>query len=154
MTATRLSGLDFDIQKSWLVDLGKISAGVSGTYTLKREAQAVEGDVYADELETGTFGKFNVVASVGLSTEKTNSMVRILHSDGWENAFASLDSLTTVNVFTSYSLGEMGSFDNVDITMNIDNLFDEEAPYFDDANGFDGGNVIGRVFYIGVKAKM
>ncbi|WP_370243161.1 TonB-dependent receptor plug domain-containing protein [Marisediminitalea sp.] len=154
MTATRLSGLDFDVQKSWMVDLGKISAGVSGTYTLKREAQAVEGDVYVDELETGTFGKFNVVASVGLSTEKTNSMVRILHSDGWENAFASLDSLTTVNVFTSYSLGEMGSFDNVDITMNIDNLFDEEAPYFDDANGFDGGNVIGRVFYIGVKAKM
>lgn len=114
----------------------------------------VEGDVYVDELEIGIFGKFNVVVLVGLLIEKINSMVCILYSDGWENVFVLLDFLIIVNVFISYFLGEMGSFDNVDIIMNIDNLFDEEVFYFDDVNGFDGGNVIGWVFYIGVKVKM
>ena len=80
--------------------------------------------------------------------------VRILHTDGWENAVASADSLTTVNLFGKYDLGEYEFVEEASVTVNVDNLFDEDAVYYDDANGFISGSTLGRVIYLGLNLKM
>lgn len=153
LTATKLSGIDFDISQNWAMSFGNLSAGLNGSYALKRESQAVSGSPYIDDLTVGQYGDYNFVAYVSTTIDNFNGTLRVLHSDGWENASAKLDSLTTVNVFGSYDLGENDYFSKTLVTLNIDNLFDEDAPYFNDANGFDGGSVLGRVAYLGLKVK-
>lgn len=154
MTATKLSGLDFDINKAWGTDFGRVTAGVAGSYTLDRKVQPVQGSPYEDELNTDTRGRYNAVAFAGIQVDEFTGNLRILHSDGWENASASLDSLTTVNLFASYGLGQVANFEDVLITFNVDNVLDEEPPFFNDPNGFLTGSVLGRVFYLGVKVRM
>ncbi|WJG09684.1 TonB-dependent receptor [Aliiglaciecola sp. LCG003] len=154
LAATKLSGLDFDISQKWKTNFGSINAGLNGSYTLKRESQPVSGAKSIDELQDGEFGDYNFVAYLGTTVDKFSGTVRVLHSDGWENASAKLDSLTTVNLFGSYNLGGNDYVDETLLTVNVDNALDEDAPYFNDANGFAGGSVLGRVFYVGLKVNL
>lgn len=154
MTATKLSGIDFDVNKKWKTDFGSVHAGVSGSYTLDRTFQPVQGAAYQDEKGTDERGDYNVVATVGAQYNNLVGNVRILHSDGWKNDSAAADSLTTVNVFASYDLGKNDYVEQAQVTVNIDNLFDEDAVYYNDANGFISGSVLGRVIYLGLNLKM
>lgn len=154
LSATQLSGLDFDLNQNWNTNFGRITAGINGTYTLDRQSQPVSGADYLDELQDGQYGKYNFVAHLSASVGDFNGSMRILHSDGWENEYAKLDSITTVNLFASYDLGASGFLKGALLTVNVDNLLDEDAPYFNDVNGFAGGSVLGRVFSLGIKVNM
>ncbi|MBR9792422.1 MAG: TonB-dependent receptor [Gammaproteobacteria bacterium] len=154
MTATKLSGIDFDIAKKWQTSFGSVNASIAGSYTLDRTFQPVQGAEYQDEKSNDERGDYNLLAQVGATSGNMVGSVRVLYTDGWENAFASADSLTTVNLFGKYDLGEFDFVDEASITINIDNLFDEEAVYFDDVNGFISGSTLGRVVYLGINFKM
>ena len=154
MTATKLSGIDFDISKEWQTSFGSVNASVAGSYTLDRTFQPVQGAAYQDEKGTDERGDYNLLAQVGATYENMLGTVRILHTDGWENAVASADSLTTVNLFGKYDLGEYEFVEEASVTVNVDNLFDEDAVYYDDANGFISGSTLGRVIYLGLNLKM
>lgn len=150
MGAVKLSGIDFDISQTWNTGFGSVDAGLSGSYYLKRDNQPALGAEYFDELEEGRFGKYDAVARLGARAGDLSGSLRVLHSDGWEDASGKLDAYTTVNLYGSYSLHN-ALFEETLITLNIDNVLDVNPPYWDNANGFLGGNPLGRAIYLGVK---
>ena len=71
--------------------------------------------------------------------------------------------------FDASETGDVGSFTTVDLTgrwtlpgndswrgdtvlsLGVDNLLDEDPPYFDDVDGYANGSTLGRVVYVGLK---
>lgn len=150
MGAVKLSGIDFDLSQTWSTDFGSVNAGVGGSYYLERENQPALGADYFDELEQGRFGQYDVVTRLGATAGNLSGSMRVLHSDGWDDASGTLDSYTTVNLYGSYSFNN-SMFEETLLTVNVDNVLDEEPPFWNDSDGFLEGNPLGRVIYLGVK---
>ncbi len=39
-----------------------------------------------------------------------------------------ISKYTTTNLFLGYELGDIGAFDDLQLTLNVDNLFDKDPP--------------------------
>ena len=39
------------------------------------------------------------------------------------------------------------------LTLNVDNLLDQDPPYVDDVDGYGNGSTLGQVVYIGLRQK-
>jgi iron complex outermembrane recepter protein len=167
MQAVKVSGIDFDISKIWETNFGAINTGVAGTYYLNRETAAAEGAGFTDNLKFGEVSQFDLVGTIGVSTDAFKSGVRVLYSDGWtlDKRAKSTDpalnfnypSTVTVNYYGSYTFGEQGIFEDVLVTWNIDNLLDEDPSFYPDSGrGYNpnNSNIMGRLFSLGVKVKM
>ncbi|MNE90866.1 TonB dependent receptor [compost metagenome] len=63
----------------------------------------------------------------------------------------SVDSFTTVNAFVAYTLPDQGWSKGSQLTLNIDNVFDEDPPYFNSPTGYANGQTLGRVFTLGIR---
>ncbi|MNL41878.1 TonB dependent receptor [compost metagenome] len=62
-----------------------------------------------------------------------------------------VDSFTTVNLFGAYDLGLGGVFSDTSVTLNLDNVFDEEPPFYNAAGGTANGSTLGRMVSVGIR---
>lgn len=148
------SGLDFEV--SYRHDLfgGVGSASVGGTYNLERETRITNNDAFVDRLANDT-PEYLVSVNVGWIGGPVAANVMVQHTDGFSVVGVpnqtQVDSFTTVNAFASYTLPDNGWSKGTQLTLNIDNVFDEDPPYFNSANGYANGQTLGRVFTLGVR---
>ena len=76
------------------------------------------------------------------------------HRGGYPIVAATQDrisSFNTVDLFFSYDLKAL--LPNTSLTMNVDNLFDEDPPFFDSQTGYTNGGTLGRFISFGVRTK-
>jgi iron complex outermembrane receptor protein len=62
-----------------------------------------------------------------------------------------VDSFNTVDLFFAYDLG--GVLKNSMLTVNIDNVFDQDPPYLNSSTGYTNGFSLGRLVSFGVRTK-
>jgi len=62
-----------------------------------------------------------------------------------------ISSFRVLDVFFGYTLGGTGFGDGLQLTLNIDNLLDEEPPFINNPNGFANGSTLGRLVMLGLR---
>ena len=149
-----VDGLDFNLQYARPTDFGVWHLGLAGTYNLNRDSQAVAGAAIVDELDNGV-SRFSLVGSAGVVVGPLTTELTINHSDGADLqgvvGQTKVDSFTTVNLFASYDLPSDGWLDGTTLTINVDNVFDEDPPYYNNANGYANGSTLGQLVSVGIR---
>lgn len=151
--AVHTDGIDFNLAYVRQTGFGSINASFAGTYTLNRDSQAIEGGAFNDDLKNGT-GRFFFVAGLGGSIGDFTAQASLNHRGGYPIVSATQDrikSFNTVDLFFSYDLKALLA--NTALTMNIDNLFDKDPPFFDGQTGYTNGGTLGRYISFGVRTK-
>jgi iron complex outermembrane receptor protein len=146
-------GIDFDLSYVRQTGFGSINASFAGTYTLNRDTQAIAGGASTDNLKNGT-GRFFFVAGLGGSVGDFTAHASLNHRGGYPIVSATQDrisSFNTVDLFFSYDLKAL--LPNTSLTMNIDNVFDQDPPFFDSQTGYTNGGTLGRFISFGVRTK-
>ncbi|WP_447761500.1 TonB-dependent receptor domain-containing protein [Sphingopyxis panaciterrae] len=146
-------GIDFDLSYVRQTGFGSINASFAGTYTLNRETQAIAGGATTDNLKNGT-GRFFFVAGLGGSVGDFTAHASLNHRGGFPIVSATQDhisSFNTVDLFFSYDLKAL--LPNTSLTMNIDNVLDQDPPFFDGQTGYTNGGTLGRFISFGVRTK-
>ncbi|MEM5518048.1 TonB-dependent receptor [Henriciella sp. AS95] len=150
--SVKTDGLDFGVRYQTETDIGGLYAGVWGTYTLGRDVTAAQGAATVDALEFGV-SRLQLVADFGWSMGDFEASLRANHSAGYDvSATSDVGSFTTVDLTGRWTLPGNDSWrgDTV-LSLGVDNLLDEDPPYFDDIDGYANGSTLGRVVSVGVK---
>lgn len=145
-------GLDFEVSYMHPTEMGAFYSSLGGTYALNRDVTPFPGASASDGLEFGV-SRLNAVATFGWHADRFDTSVRINHNSGYDaNPTTSVNGFTTVNYYAGYELPAPDYVDELKLTLNVDNLIDEDPPFFADNDGFANGSTLGRVIYLGLKA--
>lgn len=121
-------GIDFSVD--WVRELGSgvIDASLSGSYFLSKDWELVEGSGFVDTLKEGRFGtpqnSLNMTGSLGWESGPLYVSGTVYYRDGADVGPESIDSFTTLSLFGRYRLN-----DNWTLTVNVDNVLDEDPPF-------------------------
>jgi iron complex outermembrane recepter protein len=159
-------GIDFNFFYDRPVSFGSIRLGLAGTYTLNRDVARVPGAPFIEQLDTPGRSRLSFVASAGAQVGDLNALASLNHRGGYDlnppipatNRFGAQDhvgSFTTVDLFFDYKLPQHWLRD-VSITLNINNLFDQDPPFYNSCLGtttcgFTNGSTLGRFIQLGVR---
>jgi iron complex outermembrane receptor protein len=150
----KVDGLDFNVSYDWTLPLGTVTTGLAGTYTLDRESQAVANAPVVDELDNST-SRYSLVGTLGWRNGPVSLETTVNHRAGYDVVGTvgqtSVDAYTLVSLFARYELPASRWTEGAALTLNIDNLFDEDPPYFNSAQGYANGATLGRVVSVGVR---
>jgi iron complex outermembrane receptor protein len=149
-------GIDFDVSLNHPTDFGSINARFGGTYTLTRKTSATNNGIYVDQLENGT-GQFNFVASLGATVGPVTARAQWAQRDGYPVLFnplqSEVSSYSLVDLYFAYDLGSIAYAESVELTLNIDNVFDEDPPFVTSGNGYGNGSTFGRLVQVGIRTR-
>jgi len=149
-----VDGIDFDLQYARPAAFGLWRVGLAGTYNLNRESRAIAGAPKTDEFDNGA-SRYSLVGSAGLVFGPFLGELTVNHSSSADvtNVVGQtkVDSFTTVNLFGAYDLGLGGVFSDTSVTLNLDNVFDEEPPFYNAAGGTANGSTLGRMVSVGIR---
>ncbi len=152
--AVNVDGIDFNLAYNRPTSFGSLSANFTGSYLLNRETQVIQGGTFSDDLKNGT-GRFLFTAGLGATVGDFAARATLNHRSGFpllgvapQTRVAAFD---TVDLFFSYDLGDMLA--NTMLTLNVDNVFDEDPPYLNNAVGYTNGSTLGRLVSFGIRTK-
>jgi iron complex outermembrane receptor protein len=150
----QVDGLDFNIAYLRPTGFGSISASVAGTYTLNRKSQAVVGGPSSDNLKNGD-GRLMMVAALGAKVGDFLARASLNHRDGYPilgiPSQSRVSAFNTVDLFLAYDLGKL--IPKTLLTLNVDNVFDQDPPYLNSSTGYTNGGTLGRLVSVGVRTK-
>ena len=154
--ALRQDGVDFDVSYTRQVGAALLNARLDGTYTLSKELASGASGPFTDTLKNGT-GKLFYVASVGGKIDAFTGRVAFNYRGGYPIlglvGQSRIDAFKTVDLFLAYDLPDRGPLSNVMLTLNLDNLLDENPPYANTNVGYANGSTVGRLTSLGLRAK-
>jgi len=158
------TGLDFYARMRQETGFGDVFADVSGNYilTFKQQASAAAPIVSTLELDTT---KLRMQTTLGTNVGNLLAQVVWNHSQGYNitptatNLQQShVDSFNVFNLFLQYKVpGESRIAKDLTLSLNVDNLFDQDPPLFRGQattfNGFANGFTLGRLVRLGVSKR-
>jgi iron complex outermembrane recepter protein len=148
-------GIDFNVTYNRRTGFGSIDANVGGTYTLDRKSRPIAGADEVNELKLGG-ARLSLLSSIGATVGKAGARLQWIHSPGFEVDLPGqthVKSFEIFNLFLSYDLGDIGFMKGVALTLNIDNLFDRDPSFANNAGGRGNGATLGRVAKFGLRTK-
>ncbi|WP_447728278.1 TonB-dependent receptor [Sphingomonas koreensis] len=152
--AIHTDGIDFNLAYLRQTGFGSINASFAGTYTLSRKTQAVRGAGFDDNLKNGT-GRLTFAATLGAKVGDFTTRATLNHRGGYPMLGVApqtrVGSFNTVDLFFAYDLG--GVLKNSMLTVNVDNVFDQDPPYLNNSTGYTNGFSLGRLVSFGVRTK-
>jgi len=160
------SGLDFQEDYAWQIGPGSLNTRLIANYIDSYKTKQLESAVAEDELVGGPrLPEIRGGLQIGYNTERLSLNYQIRYIDGVR--FATVEALNPVETTSPYSVGSetisdisamyrFGSGDfNWQVTLGIDNVFEEEPPPGTRTGRFTGGSPyydpIGRFYYGGLK---
>jgi len=152
--AVNTDGIDFNLAYAHDTSFGSVNASFAGTYTLKRETQAVQGGPFSDDLDNG-FGRFQFVATLGGKVGDLAARATLNHRSGFPLLGVlpqtRVSAFNTVDLFLAYDLGDL--LKNTLLTLNVDNILDQDPPYLNNSTGYTNGSTLGRLISFGVRTR-
>lgn len=149
-------GIDFNAQYQRPTSFGSISLSFGGTYTLHRRSSPSSNGVYTELLDNGV-GRFNFTAAAGATVGPVTGRVQLTHSGGYPIMFDAtqtmVKSFDTVNMYWGLDLNKIGLKQSAMLTLNVDNLFDQNPPYRTSGSGYANGSTLGRTITLGIRTK-
>jgi iron complex outermembrane receptor protein len=160
----KTSGIDFDVQYRHETGFGDVYAGISGSYILTFKQQSNPTAAVGNALALDTT-KLRATTTVGADIGNLRAQVVWNFSQGFDTTptIANLgqDHVGNFNVFNLFFLykvpSESAIFKDLSLTLNVDNVFDQDPPLFrgssNSVNGVANGFTLGRLIKFGVTKK-
>jgi len=149
-------GIDFDVSLNQPTEFGSIQARVGGTYTLKRKTSETNNGIYIDQLQNGT-GRLNLTSSLGASVGRLTARAQWSRRGGYPILFNPLQSrvasYNVVDLYFAYDLKNIAFLKEAQLTLNVDNVFDQDPPFLTTGSGYGNGSTFGRLFQLGVRTR-
>lgn len=159
--ALRQEGIDYNANYNYDTGFGSIFAGVGGTYTLKRAISPVAGAAFVDDLTTPGASRFSLLGTLGTKIGGFNATATLRHSAGYDISPAvvstrfgtqsRVSAFDVVDLFFAYDVKQEGILDGLSLTLNVNNVFDRDPPFYNLNNGFTNGSTLGRFVQFGVR---
>ncbi len=157
------NGIDFNVRYTFDTSAGTFYAAVAGTHTLERKVAAVSGAPFVDSLDSPGASDLAVSFSVGAQVGKLTASAAWYHTGGYDldpvvvtNRFGTqteVDSFDTVDLFFKYDVAGQGLLEDLSLTLNVNNVLDEDPPFYNGGNGYTSGSTLGRLYMAGVRKK-
>jgi len=153
-----VSGLDFYANYSHPTDFGSVFASLSGTYTVNRESEAFSGSGRVDLLDANT-SRLQLTGTVGATWDSLTASATFNHRRGYDVTGAGSQthtgSFTPVNLAFVYAVPGEGWSKDLTLTLNVDNVFNEKAPFLNMSPTLApvNGSTIGRFANLGVRKR-
>jgi iron complex outermembrane receptor protein len=159
------SGLDFSLRLDVPMSFGSVFARWNGNYVLKRDEQTRTGAPFVSTRDN--FTRLRWAATAGAVVGKFRGQATWQRSGGYDviPTPASLNqdrvnAFNVVNLFFQYDfVGRSGMRDGLALTLNVDNVFNQDPPIYRGASGggigggYANGFTLGRLFQLGLSKK-
>ena len=145
-------GLDFDINYRWSTSFGAIFADLAGNYILNFDTQFSPGAPQSNSLNLGV-PRWTARATLGAEAGSVSVAGFVNYRDGVTNNFTTptglssyeADPYMTVDLRLIWTLPETGWTRGTALALQVNDLFDEQPPFFPATDGIGGNyNPIGR----------
>jgi iron complex outermembrane receptor protein len=145
-------GLDFDINYRWSTNFGAVFADLAGNYILNFDTQFSPGASVSDSLSLGV-PRWTARATLGADVGSVSLASFVNYRDGVTNNFTTptgvssyeADPYVTVDLRVAWTLPDTGWTEGTVLALQINDVFDEEPPFFPATDGIGGAyNPIGR----------
>jgi len=154
LSSVKMSGIDFNTTYFHPVGSGMVTANLGGTYVLKRKTKTIADAASNDDLKNGT-GRLNGLISLGVEFDHLVLRGTYAYRDGYPvlglTNQTRVGSFRVVDLFAGYTLAGNGFTDGLQLTLNLDNIFDEDPPFINNPNGFVNGSTLGRLIMVGLR---
>lgn len=156
LARVKTDGLDFSAQYQIDAGFGSIDASTGGTYVLSKTTQSAPGALFYNTAKYD-MSRFNLVSSIGATISQLKLRATWNHTAGYKLTPDSVPDQTrvsaydTVDLFLGYDFKGQGALNGVMLTLNVNNVFNQDPPFLNVNDGYAGGNVIGRYIQIGLR---
>lgn len=164
----RMNGIDFSADYETPTGFGSISMGAAGTYELRRESRAGANAGWVNEFNMGgETPRFRIRTYLGGKIGGFQAQAALSHRSGYGlpspvgiPAQTSVSGFNLVDLYFRQELKGHGVLGNMSISLNIDNVFNQNPPEYRGVSslgglqGFINGFTVGRVFQFGLKKKI
>jgi iron complex outermembrane receptor protein len=152
-------GIDFNVNYRQETGFGSINAGIGGTYTLKRDLALTAGQPFIDDLFSPGNSDLSLLVSLGAQVGNLTGSARLNHSRGYDvfpalGAQTHVNSFNTVDLFFSYDFKGTGVLQDLSLTLNVNNVFDQDPPFYNQNNGYTNGSTLGRLVQFGIRKRI
>ncbi|HNP34814.1 MAG TPA: TonB-dependent receptor [Woeseiaceae bacterium] len=150
-------GFDFGFSYGWDTNIGDFTASISGTHVLGYDliatpgSPAVEVTNFIDDRWRAELGWRDGPVSAGIAWNHSGEYDQTYNLPQGGTAVQSVDSFDPVNLRASYEFSELGILSGLLLSLNINNVLDEEPPMRLAAGGFSTfASPMGRSIWAGV----
>jgi iron complex outermembrane receptor protein len=154
--ALRQDGIDFDASYTRPIGSALVNARLVGTYTLSKDLASGGAGPFTNTLKNGT-GRIFYVASVSGKLDAFTARAAFNYRGGYPIqglvGQSRIDAFKTVDLFLGYDLPDRGPFSNAMLTLNVDNLLDQDPPYANTNVGYANGSTVGRLVSVGLRGR-
>jgi iron complex outermembrane receptor protein len=164
-SSVNTSGLDFSAHYDQPTKFGSIFVRAAGNYVLYYQSSAVAGLPYQDLVNN--YPRLRLSGTLGTTIDGFRGQVTWLRTGGYDivPTVANLQqshvaSFNTINLFFQYNFNGEGVMKDLSLTLNVDNLFDQDPPLYrgggsSGATGGYGTNgfTLGRLFQFGIQKR-
>ena len=152
-----LDGLDFSASYAYPTSFGQLQAAVSGTYTLDRNSQAPGESALFNELTQGV-SQLSLTGSLGAVVGPFTARASIDYSAGFKVEGVTnqthVGAFDPINLYFAYNLaGGPALLHDTLLTLNIDNVFDQNPAFENISGGIGNGSTLGRFVNLGLHKK-
>lgn len=163
LASTTTSGLDFSLDYQHPTDFGSVFAGIAGTYILTYDTRATPTSVVQD-LDANNVTRLRLSTTIGAQIGELYARATWNRTGGYKipatagNAFQSnVAPFNVINLAFVYTpKATSGALEGATFSLNIDNVFNADPPYFNGTNGGQSGFAgftLGRFAQLGVTKK-
>lgn len=145
---------------------GTVDFRLNATYVLNREQNAAAGLPFDNVLESD-YSRLRASASVGANVGRLRAEATLNHLAGYDLGapigappLDDADDFNVVNLFFHYEMEGEGFRSGLELTFNINNVFDEDPPEYRNTNtvslnnnGYINGSTLGRLFEFGIRKR-
>ena len=172
----RTSGLDINLAYHRDTGFGSINFGVNTNYILTQKQSPGPGLPFQDQLPANFNGRLKMKATAGVEVGGLLSQVTLNHTSGYDldpplgfvgttlsgqtfTAQDRVDAFNVVNLFFRYDFRGQDLLKDLQLTLNVDNVFDQAPPEYRGVQlgGFAGiapaVNTLGRLIQFGISKK-
>lgn len=159
-------GLDFMASYNREVGFGELFAKVGGTYILGRKESPVAGSPMVSVIDDD-ISRLAVSTTLGAKVGDFTGQLTWNHSGGYSLSTPAagtagppqteVDSFDTVDLYASYDFQGEGWSQDLSLTLNVGNVFDEDPPFYNgmqtlsSASGYINGSTLGRFLQVGLR---
>jgi iron complex outermembrane receptor protein len=153
------NGLDFDISYRRSTNFGAVFAGLAGNHILKFDSQLSPSAPIANSLHLGV-PESTLRATTGIQVGAVSVASFVNYRDGVTNIFNTptgvsefkADPYTTVDLRVTWTLPDAGLAAGSELALQVNDVFDEEPPFFPATDGIGGAyNPIGRFIALNLR---
>lgn len=158
------TGIDLDTRYAWDTSFGSMALQLQGNYITKFDQRAIAGAEAVDQFPFGQ-QKLKLRSSFSAVSGPATAVLTANFSDKYRDQYLAMtgsgtvQSVETIKSFTSVdfhlgldlqSLG-MGFGSSTLLTLDLSNMFDQDPPRRRAGTGYGRGDVLGRVFTVGIR---